>query len=656
MKPNNPRTIALVTITALLTLIAAAVTAPIGTSAVSMMLFDQQIASPGSLIQTFAANGAIGGWKAFIAEASTSGSFTISVVVWTAMVAVAVVLSVAYIKLNDRERQAETNALGSAVLIDSPRERRLRNVCWDGRGEAPGPSLVFGFEKGRMIGDPAFAHGWVDAKSGAGKSRSIGYASLYWNVKAGASVIYTARKLTDYKLCSQAIEDLGIKTFLIDLEKPKRGARFNLMDAVNACVAAGDTAGAQRASRQLAADLIKHNERNPYFSNAARALLSAVILIVALSDEARPNQKNLVSVCDIIRRGMTGEGRDPATPLKNYIRKLGTNHPAYKAAAEFLQDNGTTAGRNVASTLMTGITVIGDEGIEWMLSGSDFTLQQLATEQCVLFPHCLGEDDPYNVILAAMYNQLWTALQDVASRNGEKLPRPFVILGDEWGNLPRVSCLGEMVSLGRSMDLHVFIFVQNMAQLNKYNDPGDGGAGVDKLLGSMNLQIAMSVMKAHPDGEYFSKLCGNRTVLSTSQGSTYQGGMGFGKEARSTSRSERSVELIAPSSFKDRVPLRDGIVVVKGGENGAPSHEGVFNMPIADATKINAVREFFRLGTPEQDRRRCEEMEDVISMKARWSSRETPRWCPIQYGQPAAQKPTLANIEDDEWSRWDVGV
>ena len=373
-----------------------------------------------------------------------------------------------------------------------------------------------------MIGDPDYAHGWVNAKSGAGKSRTVGYPSLLWNVKAGATVVYTARKLTEYKLTAEALESDGVRALLLDLEKPKRGVRLNLMDAVNERVDRGDVAAAQRAARQLAADFVKSDEKNPYFSNAARALLAAAVLVVSMECPER-DARNLASVAGTLRAGLTGGGKDPASPLKDYVRSLGQDHPAYKTAAEFLQDNGSTAGRNVVSTLMTGITVLGDEGIEWMLSGSDVTLRQLAEEQCVLMPHCLGEGDPYNVVLSAMYNQLWATLQEVAAERGERLPRPFVILGDEWGNLPRVECLGEMVSLGRSMDLHVFVFVQNMSQLEKYNDPGDNGAGMDKLLGSMNLQVAMSVMKARPDGEYFSSLCGKRTVRARTQGTSVQG-------------------------------------------------------------------------------------------------------------------------------------
>ena len=593
----------------------------------------------------------LGTWAAFMAHASAQHGFAASMAAWLLAFCGGVALACAYHALKSPKREVEGGVLGDAVLIDSAQERRARNVCWDGAGPALGPSLVFGFENGRMIGDPDFAHGWVDAKSGAAKSRSIGYPSLYWNVKAGATVVYTARKLTEYKLTAEALAAHGVPAYLLDLERPKRGVRINLMDAVNACVDSGDTAAAQRSARQIAAAFVKHDAKNPYFSNAARALLTAAELIVSM-ECPEGAARNMVSVADTVRIGMTGEGKDPGAPLKDYIRSLGPDHPAYKAAAEFLQDNGTTAGRNVASTLMTGITVLGDEGMEWMLSGSDITLRQLAEKTCVLMPHCLGEDDPYNAVLAAMYDQLWTTLQQVAGEHGDRLPHPFVILGDERGNLPRVGCLGEMVSLGRSMDLHVFVFVQNMTQLEKYNDPGDNGAGVDKLLGSMNLQIAMSVMKAKPDGEYFSELCGKRTVRARTQGTSVQG---YGAEARggsSDSLAEHAVDLLAPSSFKDRVPLRDGIVVVKGGENGAPGHEGVFNMPIADATKIGAVRDYFGLGTREEDAAKSERMQRLLNEQADAADPFVPRWHP-DFAVTESAATVASDIAGDELSAWD---
>ena len=568
-----------------------------------------------------------------------------------AVLCAALAIAAYYQRLRNPKRDVRGGVLGDERIFRTRQERVRRNVYWDGIGSAPGASLVYGFEAGCMVGDPAFTHAFVDAKSGSGKSRFLGYPTLFWNASVGASVVYTARKLTEYLLTSQAMENAGYRVFLLDLQQPKRGHRFNLLDAVNACADSGDIAGAQRASRQIAADFIRHDEKNPYFSNAARALLSAAVLAVALSEEAAPEERNMASVARVIRVGMTGTGKDPGAPLKDFIRGFGTEHPVYKAAEEFLQDKGSTAAQNVASTLMTGITILGDEGIEWMLSGSDFTLRQLMEEKCVLYPHVMGDDDPYNAVLTAVYNQLWNAAQEVSEENGGKLPRPFVVLGDEWGNIPRVSCLGEMVSLGRSMDFHVFLFVQNMSQLNKYNDAGDGGAGVDKLLGSMNLQVAMSVMKTKPDGEYFSDLCGKRTVLTRSDTQNRRAGsvMAAGE---SQSLSEHQVELVPAYSFKNRVPSRDGIVVVKGGSNDAPGNEGVFEMPVADVTKVLPASRFFGMGSKEEDRRRCEEVLEALSRRARCVDQTIPSWCP-DFAESESETTRAEDIEDDELKAWD---
>lgn len=556
-----------------------------------------------------------------------------------------------YTNNNTRRDVKRKGVLGNERLVNSFSKRRKGNIRWNGKGTAPKPSLVYGFERGQMMGDPDFAHGIVVAKSGASKSRSIGYASLFWNVRAGASIIYTARKLTEYKLTYQAIESTGVSTYLLDLEKPKRGSRINLMDTVNTFIASGDIAGAQRAARQLASDFIKHEAKNPFFSNSARALFTSAILIVAASSAA-PDEKNIISTARIVREGLSGEGADPASSLKDYIRTLGTDHPAYKAAADFLQDSGTTAGQNVRSTLLSALSILGDGGIEWMLSGSDFTLEELLEKQNVLYLHCLGENDPYNVVLSALYNQLWTTVQTVASKHGERLPGELVILGDEWGNLPRVDSLGEMVSLGRSLGLRVFCFIQNLAQLNKYNNTGDNGAGVDKLLGSMNLQIVMSVIKTEPDGKYFSALSGKKTVLVRSDNQSHNNNAPLTQGTRGHSFSEQQVDLLPAYSFKNRVPLRDGIIVIKGGENAAQGREGIFNMPIVDATKIKPVKSFFDLGTKEYERARLESVERLLTVRAMQADSTIPTWCP-NFKETESSKTRKVDIADDEFGAWD---
>ena len=353
-----------------------------------------------------------------------------------------------------------------------------------------------------------------------------------------------------------------------------------------------------------------------------------------------------------MREGLTGCGKDPAAPLKDFIRHFGTSHPAYKAAVSFLQDSDSVAAKNVNSTLMDAIKVLSDEGVEWMLSASDFTFRDLLEKQCVVYPHCLGEHDPYNVILASFYNQLWMKMQEVASENGERLPHPFVILGDEWGNLPKVSCLGEMVSLGRSMDLHVFVFVQNLTQLNKYNTLVGDNSGVDKLLASMNIQIAMGVIKPEPDGEYFCKLAGKKTVLSRNKSRNRFGNL-FGRDNVGESLNEHQVDLLPAYGFKDKVAITSGIIVIKGGENSAPTHHGVFRIPVQDATKIPAVQQFFNLGNKENDKTVCEREEVRLDKRASKFKGHIESWCP-DFSKYETKETQEQSIKQDEAAAWDA--
>lgn len=75
-----------------------------------------------------------------------------------------------------------------------------------------------------------------------------------------------------------------------------------------------------------------------------------------------------------------------------------------------------------------------------------------------------------------LLNQWWQVAQQVCKENGGSLPHETALVLDEIGNLNvRVACLPAIATLGRSMRLHEYLFVQNLKQLNAYNEPGDGG-------------------------------------------------------------------------------------------------------------------------------------------------------------------------------------
>ena len=410
---------------------------------------------------------------------------------------------------------------------------------------------------------------------------------------------------------------------------------------------------AQLTARQTAADLVPMGgEGNTYFPKAARSALTACLLIVAFADIPRA-QKNMATVCDIVNRGTTGEGKDPSAPLKDFIRSdaVGPEHPAYSAAVDFLSDGGvTTAGKNVLSNLKEALSIFNDEGVRRITAVSDVSIRELVRKKSIVYMHLLEEGAPYMVLMTAFLNQWWRIAQAEADKNGGRLPHETAILGDEWGNLPKVEAMAEIVTLGRSYRLHAYCATQDLKQWSKYNKPGDQNAGRDKILGSMGGKVALAL--ANPDDcQYFTRLAGKRTVRTQNMGTSKQG-WGIGATPGSSEAyTERADDLIHEWEWANRAPIKDGAVVIKGAENSKPGRAGVFQMPVTYASNTPAG-EFFGLGSESECNAKRMRFRDEMAINAVSGERAVEVWR-IDFDTFKSTKTAQAEVADDEWAAWD---
>lgn len=567
-----------------------------------------------------------------------------------AAAAFAVALIMFWIWSKNPNRDVRNGVLGDARIIDAERERRSKNDFWNGWGTPAAAGLVLGASKRGYLYDSGVPHALVVGKTGSGKSQFVVLETLHLLMASAWNIVATGKsELVEFT--AERAEAEGYEVAVLDLNGYPGASGFNPLDLVAFYAERGDMGTAQQTARQTAADLIPlDGEANAYFPKAARSALSAVMLLVAFSDAPR-EAKNMPSVCEVIARGTTAEGKDPSAPLKDYIRNLGPSHPAYAPAADFLSDGGVTvAGKNVLSTLKEAVGIFADEAVRRIAAQSDISLPDLMKRKTIVYVHLLEEDHPYMGLFRAFFSQYWRVAQQTAAENGGRLPRETSIVGDEWGNLGKVDCMGELVTLGRSMHLHLYALVQNLKQLNKYDNPGDNGAGRDKLLGSMGTKVALSLGSIE-DCEYFSRLCGKRTLRT--QGTSEQRGGGMaGRVGSGTSYNETSDFVIHEWEWLNRVPARDGSIVVKGGENSRPGREGVFRMPLAVASATPAGR-WFGLGDEEANKRRRAIFRRKMEARGGVGARETRTWCP-DFETSASEAP--ASIEADEFSAWDEGL
>ena len=566
-------------------------------------------------------------------------------------------------KEGERTREVDRGIYGDARVIRGAAELNRRNDFWDGTGMPERAGLVLGADVRGYWFDSSVPHALTCGKTGSGKTQLQVLETMHLAMAAGWNVVSTGKPEV-LELTADKARELGYETVVLDLTGYPGASRYNPIGLVVDAVEAGDTDAAVRTARQVAVDLIPlGGEKNTYFPKAARNMLAACILVVCTADIPR-NQKNLASVAALVDRGTAGDDpKDPSAPLKDYIRGLGPTHPAFSPASDLLGDGGaTTAGKNVVSTLKEALGIFSDGALRAVTSESAVSIRDLIDKKTVLYIEMLDEGDPYGVVYTCFLNQWWQVAQQVCKENGGSIPHETALVLDEIGNLNvKVACLPAIATLGRSMKIHEYLFVQNLKQLNAYNEPGDGGAGRDKLIGSIGTKVALSLSEPE-DFKFFTALAGKRTVRS--MGTSSQ--QGSGRSSSGTSYSETAVPLINEWEWQQRIPIRDGLIAIKGGENSKPGREGVFEFPPDYANRTPAGPSF-GLGDEEAERQKRSAYYARAKAAAGADAYEVPEpWCPDFDAEDEAAGDDDETAPDDvfkadeenatfedEWAAWD---
>lgn len=499
-------------------------------------------------------------------------------------------------------RAEDGGVLGDAHVM-SGLEVVRGSVTWDGSANPSSRGFVYGFT--RWHGKPCYLFEpkkmvFASGATGSGKSRFLYLPSIdllsYGDDSNGsepATLVVSDVKNELIELTGDELTRRGYRVLLLDTQRPYRGQRFNPLKQVVDLHTESRDQEAEQAADTIAELVVQDDEngKGSHWTASARGLLSALVLLISMSDEYPKKARHLATVCEVLNRGTEAEGDDPAEPLKNVFRALPNGHPAKNRASQFVSSGGNEL-RSILSTLKVALRPFSSAPVAWMTSGSDIDPRAVLETKSAVFLHVLDEGSPYNCIAAIFLSQLWASVQTVADSNGGRLPRPVQILGDEWGNLPRVECLPALLSLGRSYGVFWTGATQDISQLNKYGEKD----GRRKILANCGVKIAMKLAEEE-DRRYFTELIG-KTTRHTQGTSSSKAASG---SSASTSYSESADDVIHAWEWRDMAPDRDGIIVVKHADNGMPAaHAGVFRAPVADCTKT-PTKEHFDLGTPEHE-------------------------------------------------------
>lgn len=571
-----------------------------------------------------------------------SGGFTAHPVGTAATLALLFLIPLLFFSMEQAKGPGEDGGVLGSARIKTGAELIKGSITWDGKASPKARGFVYGFAKGKYLFEPE-RHVLLDGSTGSGKTRFCLIPTIdlltYGDGTNGSEPVSIA--VTDVKnelieITGPELDRRGYDVLLLDTQNPYRGHRFNPMSLVVKLAEKGDSQGAEQAADAIAMALFpeERGQGSSHWTESARSGCSALILLVACSEECPAGAKHLATVNEVLCRGTEGEGADPAAPLKALLRQLPDGHPARSRASQLLSSGGNEL-RSIISTMKVRLRIFSSAPVAWMTSGDDIDPERALTEKTAVFLHVLESGSPYNAICTIFVTQLITSIFSIGDRSGGRL-RPITFVGDEWCAMDRVEPLVKLLTLGRSYGAFWIGAVQSLSLLGeKYGER----SGRPAILSNCGVKVAMKLGDAD-DRHFFSELVGKTTRHTRGTSTSRGAGGGSG----STSFSEHADDLIHPWEWTEMSPDRDGAIVVKMGENGVPARRaGTFRAPLADCTET-PTKGHFDLGTRDHEHARRLEYQRMLDERAnRRKDERVPIWCP---DFPEASTDT---IDEDGW-------
>ena len=230
-----------------------------------------------------------------------------------------------------KSRAEDGGVLGDAH-VKTGREVVKGSMTWGGSTNPSSRGFVYGFTKYR--GKPCYFYEpkkmiFVSGATGSGKSRFLYLPSIdllsYGDASNGsepATLVVSDVKNELIELTGDELARRGYRVLLLDTQHPYRGQRFNPLKQVLDLHAEGRDQEAEQAADAIAELVVQDDEKGKgsHWTASARGLLSALVLLVSMSDECPEGSRHLATVCEVLDRGTEAEGDDPAEPLKAVFR------------------------------------------------------------------------------------------------------------------------------------------------------------------------------------------------------------------------------------------------------------------------------------------------------------------------------------------------
>ena len=255
------------------------------------------------------------------------------------------------------------------------------------------------------------------------------------------------------------------------------------------------------------------NKEEPMWESGAQHLILAIALAM-LEDSDNPStgmSKEKYNFYSLMKVATSTD--DDCKDLLDYFKGRSPLSKAVSLSKQVMDASDKTRGSYLSSTF-DKISMFSDLSLCALTSENEIEFASMGERPIALFLQIPDEKETRHTLASMVILQAYKEL--VAKANSYPdltLPKPVYFILDEFGNLPKIHKLEQMITVGRSRNIWLNLVVQSYSQLSKVYD--EKSADIIKSNCNIQVWIGSTDLKS---AEEFSKRCGNYSIVSRSVG------------------------------------------------------------------------------------------------------------------------------------------
>ena len=250
------------------------------------------------------------------------------------------------------------------------------------------------------------------------------------------------------------------------------------------------------------------NKSEPIWESGAKNFILAITLAMLEDSENPTNEmtKEKFNFFNIMK--IATNTQNDCEDLMEYFKHRSPISKSVSLSKQVLDASDKTRG-SYLSTIFDKLSMFSDMSICSLTSANEIDFAEISTKPTALFLQIPDEKETRHTLAAMVILQAYKALVAKANTYPDlSLPRSVYFLLDEFGNLPQVHKLEQMITVGRSRKIWLALVVQSYAQLAKVYDE----KSADIIKSNCNIQIFIGTTDQKTIEE-FSKKCGNYSII-----------------------------------------------------------------------------------------------------------------------------------------------